>query len=101
MNPWRKRRRQKLRRQNEGFCAYLEWLSVADIATVTFEPLTSITSLITVNPENAFMHQFDTESDAELNAARDFFSKPMPRLFIAHDPSEFFGMDPDTGVITP
>lgn len=93
MNPWRKRRRQKLRRQNAWFNGYIQWLNVVDIATVAFEPITSITSLITVNPESAFMHQFDTESDAELNAARDFFSKPMPRLFIAHDPSEFFGLE--------
>ena len=47
MNPWRKRRRQRLRRQNNGF--YTErWISLADICTITFGPLTTWT--IPINP---------------------------------------------------
>lgn len=106
MNPWRKRRRQKLRRQNENFYAYIEWLNVVDIATVTVGPLTPeqramrMTPLVTVNLEGAFWSQFVDESAAAIGeneadlVARFFdFTKPMPRLFIAHDPSEFYGLE--------
>lgn len=105
MNPWRKRRRQLLRRQNEG--SYTErMIRLADIITVTFERTTPeqhalrMTPLVTVNLESAFWSQFVDESAAAIGeneadlVARFFdFTKPMPRLFIAHDPSEFYGLE--------
>lgn len=95
MNPWRKRRRQKLRRQNAWFNGYIQWLNVVDIATVTFEPIESLEHLITVVPSILRINNDDgtEESDADLikRAYGIDFTKPMPR--IAHDPSEFFGLE--------
>lgn len=91
MNPWRKRRRQKLRRQMIASLPTIEQLMAglrADFFAFCDPPIFSRQ----INADGT------EESDAEFLAryTREFpidFTKPMPRLFIAHDPSEFFGLE--------
>ena len=73
MNPWRKRRRQRMRRQNEGFYPTEPRIRLSDICTVMVGPL------IAGGPA------------LSINGVLIDFTKPMPRLFAVHDPSEFFG----------
>lgn len=97
MNPWRKRRRQLLRRQNEG--SYTErMIRLADLGiTVTVGPLTPeqrasrISPPVLITIDSALLR--DGYEPALLpDGTLIDFTKPMPRLFIAHDPSEFFEM---------
>lgn len=97
MNPWRKRRRQLLRRQNEG--SYTErMIRLADIGiTVTVGPLTPEQRAMRMSPpvivsvESAFLRRINAESDAAFMRAFGIdFTKPRPRL---HDPSEFYTLD--------
>jgi hypothetical protein len=96
MNPWRKHRRQKLRRQNGGsYTECLRWINFSDIATVTVGPLVAggpsrQVDLFYLIP---MLLQRDDETKAEF-IARAFgspdFTKPRSPL---HDSNEFYGLE--------
>lgn len=97
MNPWRKRRRQLLRRQNEG--SYTErMIRLADLGiTVTVGPLTPeqrasrMAPPVLISVQSEFLRRMAAESDAAFQRAFGFdFTKPRPRL---HDASEFYTLD--------